>query len=369
MTIRMKSFTPDWVSPPGDTINDILNERGWTQADFAKRMGMSIKHLNEIIKGKKPISHESAVKLERVLGSTAEFWLNRELQYRQNLVRITEAKRLESWNSWAKLFPIRELMNIGYLQKRRITSNNLVSIVDDILRLFRVASPDQWNSNYARMSGSFRCTRPDQSDINAISAWIRLGEIEAEKVDSPKYNQSSFEGSLNEIRTLTLAPFQEIENKLKEICLKSGVVLVIVPSIPRARVSGVTRWVKSKPIIQLSLYGKTNDRIWFTFFHEVAHLLKHDRKEIFLDEFDGKGMDIPEEHEADEWAGDFLIPSKYFKELHKLKTEKAIVEFAKMVKTHPGIIVGRLQHEDFIKHSQMNHLKESYRTELHISSN
>jgi HTH-type transcriptional regulator/antitoxin HigA len=356
----MKSFTPDWVSPPGDTINDILDERGWTQADFAKRMGMSTKHLNEIIKGKKPITHDTAVKLERVLGSTAEFWLNRELQYRQNLVRITEAKRLESWNSWAKKFPIRELMNIGYLQKRRITLNNLAFIVDDLLRLFRVASPDQWDSNYAKMSGSFRCTSPDQSDINAISSWIRLGEIEAEIVDGPKFNQTSFEKSLDEIRSLTLAPFHEIENNLKEICLKSGVVLIIVPSIPRARVSGVTRWVKSRPLIQLSLYGKANDRIWFTFFHEVAHLLKHNRKGIFLDEFDGKGPTLPEEVEADEWACNFLIPAKYFKELHKLKTEKAIVEFAQKVKIHPGIVVGRLQHEDFLKHSQMNHLKESY---------
>jgi len=360
MTISVKGFEPNWVSPPGDTITDLLDERGWTQADFAKRMGMSIKHLNEIIKGKKPITQETAVKLERVLGSTAEFWLNRELQYRQNLTRITEAKRLESWNSWAQKFPIHELMSLGHLQKRRITQNNLAAIVDDLLCLFRVASPDQWNSNYAKMSGSFRCTRPDQSDINAISSWIRLGEIEAEIVSSPKYNQSSFEGSLEEIRSLTLAPFQEIEDTLKEICLRSGVVLIIVPSIPRAHVSGVTRWVKSKPIIQLSLYGKTNDRIWFTFFHEVAHLLKHDRREIFLDEFDGVGSDIPEEREADEWAGDFLIPSKHFKELHKLKNEKAVVEFANKIKIHPGIVVGRLQHEDFIKHSQMNHLKESY---------
>ncbi|HVP96759.1 HigA family addiction module antitoxin [Methanoregula sp.] len=365
----MKSFAPDWISPPGDTIMDLLEERGWSQVDFATRMGMSLKHINEIIKGKKGISNDTAVKLERVLGSTAEFWLNRELQYQQSLARISEAKRLGSWDSWARQFPIRELMKAGYLTKQNITHNNLVAIVDELLRLFSIASPEEWDSTYAKMSGSFRCTRPDQSDTIAISSWIRLGEIVVENVNSPKYNQSSFVSSLEEIRSLALSPFQDIENNLKEICLKSGVVLVIVPSIPRARVSGVTRWVKSQPVIQLSLYGKSNDRIWFTFFHEVAHLLKHDRKEIFLDEFDGKGLDIPEEHEADNWAADFLIPSKYFKELHKLKTEKAIIEFAKKVNTHPGIVVGRLQHEEFIKQSQMNHLKVSYQTESHISSN
>jgi len=362
MTIKMKRFTPDWVSLPGETITDLLEERGWTQAEFAMRMELSPKHVNEIIKAKKSITRDTALKLERVLGSTAEFWLNREQQYQQNLARLNEAKRLESWNEWAQKLPIRDLMLLGYIPTRRIVKKYFAEIVDDLLRLFQVASPSGWEAHTQRMSGAFRCTRADQNDIGAISSWIRLGEIEAEKIDSPKFNKSAFESSLDSIRSLTLSPFHEVENNLKEICLKSGVTLIIIPSISRAHVSGVTRWLKTnKPIIQLSLYGKTNDRIWFTFFHEVAHLLKQDKKEIFLDEIDGKRLDLKEEHEADDWASDFLIPSKYFKELHKLKDEKSVRDFANKIKTHPGIVVGRLQHENFIKHnSQMNKLKESY---------
>ena len=362
MTIKMKTFAPDWISSPGDTIIDLLNERDWTQVDFAIRMGQSPKHINEIIKGKKPLTRETALKLERVLGSTAEFWLNRELQYQQNLARFNETKRLESWKLWAQELPIRDLMSRGYIQKRRIIQKHFAEIVDDLLRLFRVASPDEWKVHYAGMSGSFRCRCPEQSDIGAISSWIRLGEIEAEKINGPKYNQSAFEGSLESIRSLTLSPFHEIVDTLKEICLKSGVTLIIIPSIPRAHVSGVTRWLKPhKPIIQLSLYGKTNDRIWFTFFHEVAHILKHGKKEIFLEEFDGAGSDSVEEREADEWASECLIPSKNLKELHKLKDEKSVRNFAEKINIHPGIVVGRLQHEGFIEHSQLNRLKESYK--------
>ena len=361
MTKKMKSFTPDWISSPGETIIDLLNERDWTQSDFEMRMGQSTKHINEIIKGKKPITQDTATKLERVLGSTAEFWLNRELHYRQNLARLNETKRLESWNSWAQKLPIHDLMSLGYIQKRRVSQKYLAEIVDDLLRLFSVASPDEWKSHYAGMSGSFRCTRHEQSDIGAISSWIRLGEIEAEKIEGPKYNKSTFEESLKTIRSLTLSPFQEIEDTLKKICLKSGVALIIIPSIPRAHVSGVARWLNPhKPIIQLSLYGKTNDRIWFTFFHEVAHILKHGKKEIFLDEFEGAPMDSVEEREADAWASEFLIPSEYSKELHKFKDEKSVKIFAEKINIHPGIVVGRLQHEDFIKYSQFNHLKESY---------
>lgn len=361
MTIKMKRFTPDWVSLPGETITDLLEERGWTQAEFAMRMELSQKHVNEIIKAKTPITRDTALKLERVLGSTAEFWLNREEQYQQNLARLNEIKRLESWSEWAKKLPIHDLMQHGYIPTRRVAKKYFAEIVDDLLRLFKVASPAAWEAHTAKMSGSFRCTRADQSDFGAISSWIRLGEIEAEKVDSPKFNKSTFEESLETIRPLTLSHFNEIEDTLKEICLKSGVILVIIPSIPRAHVSGIARWLKpNQPIIQLSLYGKTNDRIWFTFFHEVAHLLKQDKKEIFLDEIDGKRVDLKEEREADKWASEFLIPSKYSNELKTLKSEKSVLEFASEIKIHPGIVVGRLQHDGIIKYTHLNKLKESY---------
>jgi HTH-type transcriptional regulator / antitoxin HigA len=322
---------------------------------------LSQKHVNEIIKAKTPITRDTALKLERVLGSTAEFWLAREEQYQQNLARLNEIKRLESWSDWAKKMPIHDLMEHGYIPVRRISKKYFAEIVNDLLRLFEVATPAAFEAHTAKMSGLFRCTRTDQKDFGAISSWIRLGEIEADKIDCPKFNKSTFEESLDSIRPLTLSHFNEIESTLKEICLKSGVILVIIPSIPRAHVSGIARWLKpNQPIIQLSLYGKTNDRIWFTFFHEVAHLLKQDKKEIFLDEIDGKRVDMKEEQDADEWAKNFLIPSKYLNELKKLRSEKSVLIFASKIKIHPGIVVGRLQHEGIIKYTQLNKLKESY---------
>ncbi len=78
-----KKFSPDWISPPGETIADILEERDWTQIDFAERMGQSTKHISLLLNGKAAITEETALKLESVLGSTAGFWLNREVQYRE----------------------------------------------------------------------------------------------------------------------------------------------------------------------------------------------------------------------------------------------------------------------------------------------
>lgn len=98
MTKTTRPFTPDWVSPPGDTIADFLEERDWTQAELAERLAYTTKNISLLINGKAPVNEEIALKLERVLGSTAAFWLKREAQYRAALAR-KEENRFKGWTS------------------------------------------------------------------------------------------------------------------------------------------------------------------------------------------------------------------------------------------------------------------------------
>lgn len=363
MTELTHPFTPDWVSPPGDTILDLLLERDWTQSQLSERLGYTTKHISQLINGKAPIHEETALKLERVLGSTAGFWLNREAQYRAQLAKMEEQDRLEDWNPWLDELPVKDIMQQGVIPKRRIDAKNKPGIVRELLHFFGVASPDDWRTFYVGMECAFRRTREAQSNVGAISVWIRQGEIISERLDCPKYNKWKFEKAVRQIRTLTELEPQEFRPAMEKLCWEAGVVFVLVPSIPRAHVSGMARWLNPhKAMIQLSLYGKQNDRFWFTFFHEVAHILLHDKKDIFLDEWDG-GVKLPsqQEEEADLWAREFLIPPQYEAELPKLKSKDAVVEFAKQVGIHPGIVVGRLQHEQLIEPTWMNGLKVSYR--------
>ena len=106
-------------------------------------------------------------------------------------------------------------------------------------------------------------------------------------------------------------------------------------------------------MIQLSLYGKSNDKFWFTFFHEAAHILLHadEKKTIFLDDLDGDNQDSKEEREANNWASDFLIPSIHNHRLAKLRSKDSVVKFAQEIGIHSGIVVGRLQHDKLITFS------------------
>ena len=364
MTDQDAAFTPDWVSPPGDTIVDLIEERGWTQANLAARLGFSHKHVNQLIKGKVPLTEEAALRLGQVLGAGAGFWLAREARYRERMVHLESATRHAAWVPWLDELPVRELMNAGAIPKRRIDAGSRPGLVDECLRFFGVASPDEWRTHYVGMECTFRRSRAEQSDVGAISAWLRLGEREAEERDGPSYNRTGFQAALDEIRELTVELPEVFEPQVRALLRRAGVGLVLVPAIPRAHVSGVARWLSPRyPLIQLSLYGKTNDRFWFTFFHEAAHILLHagDKSSVWLDDATSKPAAGRAEEEANAWAADQLIPPRDAPELARLVTKESVKAFAHRIGIHPGIVVGRLQHDRTISFKQMNDLKVSFR--------
>lgn len=365
MTDSQHNFSPDWVSPPGDTILDLMEERDWSQADLSRRLGFSPKHLNQLVNGKVTLTHDTATRLERVLGSTANFWMNRELRFRNQLARKETLERCEGWTSWLDQLPLSDLKQANVIPNERIVPAKKPQLVESLLSFFGIASPDEWDSYYGGMQGSFFRTQEEQSDLGAITAWLRLGEIKAENVDTPKYNKRKFESALKEIRELTVLPQAEFQPILQRLCTDAGVKLVFVPKIRKAHVSGVARWLNGhSPLIQMSLYGKLNDKFWFTFFHEAAHILLHaDKSAIFLD--DTLDSDVSEqEREANEWAGKILIPQELHFDLINLREEAQIRDFSHKANIHPGVVVGRLQHERIIGHaSPLNRLKDSLEIE------
>lgn len=367
MTELNAPFAADWVSPPGDTILDLIEERGWTQAELAKRLGYTEKHISQLINGKVPLTVDAAQRLARVLGSSVDFWLTREANYRKHSARLEAEHTHAGWVSWLDELPITELMASAAIPKVRNDAKHKPGLVDACLRFFGVASPDDWRAHYGGMQMAFRRSRAEQSDVGAISAWLRLGEQQAEQLDGPNYDKTKFERALGAIRALTREAPEVFEPRMRELLHAAGVILVLVPAIPRAHVSGVARWLSpTRPLLQLSLYGKTNDKFWFTFFHEAAHILLHantqqEKRAVFLDDPNASPSNDPQEHEANQWAGDWLIPPQDRGALPGLRSKAEVADFAARIGIHAGIVVGRLQHDGRIEPSWMNDLKQSFR--------
>jgi Zn-dependent peptidase ImmA (M78 family) len=150
--------------------------------------------------------------------------------------------------------------------------------------------------------------------------------------------------------------------RLQALCHEAGVKVVYTPCLPHAPMNGCTRWLGDTPLIQLSGRHKRNDIFWFTFFHEAGHILKHGKKEIFLEEEGNNRHDKEKEAEADRFAVEHTFTEaeeqQVIEALPLLPVD--IEKFAKKFNTHPAIIVGRLARKGYY-HDSFGFQNEFYK--------
>jgi len=356
----LADFAPDWVAVPGATIADLLEERGMTQVDLAKRTGLSAKHINQLLKGQATISEETALKFEQVLGSTARFWLNLESQYREHLARHEEIESLAKQVDWLKELPLADLHRFGWVRK----CHDKAEQVFECLRFFGVGAVDTWRQEYEQPAAAYRAPAKLTRNPAAVSCWLRHGERAAEDMRLNEFRRDVFMAALHDIRTLTRESDPAVfVSKLGKLCAGAGVAVVIAPAPKGCPVSGATKWLSAdKALIMLSLRGKTDDKLWFSFFHEAGHLIKHGKKMTFLDMAGEDGLSPQEEQEADTFARDMLIPPADYRDFlaRGLFSPKAIRDFAEDLDIGPGVVLGRLQYEKRVAWSKFNRLKVSF---------
>jgi HTH-type transcriptional regulator/antitoxin HigA len=351
-------FTPQCASPPGDTISDLLEEKGWKQSEFAKRTGYTTKHINQLIKGDAAVTETTALILEKVLGSSARFWLTREAQYREALARKKETDQLEADIDWLDELPVNDMIRLGWISKARTKAETVLNC----LKFFNVASVAAWRKRCLIEVTAFRASPNVEKKAGAIAAWLCEGERRAAQIACSPFNRNNFQAELQNIRTLTLqrGP-REFVPRLVEACAKHGIAVVFLPAPKGCPASGATRWISpEKAMLLLSLRYKSNDALWFTYFHEAGHLLLHGKKLLFLEVTEPPNRE--DEDKADRFARDILIPPSDARRLRDLGyREEAVEEFAHQIGVAPGIVVGRMQNEKLIPYSHLNSLKIRYR--------
>jgi addiction module HigA family antidote len=351
------SFNADWASPPGELIEEVLEEYGWTRAELAQRLAFSAKHVNELLKGRATITADTAERLERVLGHDAGFWLRLEANYQQDLVRLQHLDQLASQKDWLEELPLRWMQNQGWVE----TCSHKGQQVAACLKFFAVASVDAWRQRYEQPLAVYRTPKSFTTEQGALASWLRRSETQAAAIPCRPYDAKAFRTSLQEMRRLSCEQDPSVlVPQLQGLAAAAGVAVVFVPAPPKCRVSGATQWLSpDRALIALSLRHKTNDHLWFTLFHEAGHILKHGKKATFVDGLDGQ--DAVQEAEADRFAADQLIPPAAAQTLQGLRSEQEVMAAAETLGIAPGIVVGRMQHEKWLPRTHLNGLKLSYR--------
>jgi len=346
---KQNEYVPQSVPHPGETLAEKLEELGIGPKEFAVRTDKPEKTITAVLKGKSSITPDMAILFEKILYIPAHFWLNKQLRYDEYVARAKNKVTVKDSVSWAKKFPFADMVGKGWLPN----FSGIEERTEALLSFFRLSNADSWQDYYfgQKLKLDFRISLTNTHEPHAISAWLRQGEIAAEKLIAPAFDEKKFKEILYEIKTL-MATDSKPFSKLPELCLTAGVKVVYTPCLPKAPISGSTRWINDTPLIQLSGRYNRIDSFWFTFYHEAGHILLHGKKDIFLEEVDYTGKDSGKEDEANAFAEKWTLSLDEEAEILEVFSidDEVIERFAKKFNTHPAIIVGRLQRRGFKSH-------------------
>ena len=358
--LNNKALHSDLAIAPGEYLEEVIAELGMTKDELSKRLNRPAPKLSAIFKGEKAITPDTALQLEKVVGVPAHIWNGLEAEYRLVQAKnraLQEQKQLKDEIRFITLFCYAELVKTGIVAKK----TRPIDKVLELQNFFGVTSL-KTVCELNRYQPAFKSGKHPHSP-EAVAAWLRVGELQAQKTHCNPFNRESLVGTLKTIRSMTQHSPEKFENDLFKLLANCGVALVIFTHLPKTYAHGATFWLgRDKAVVMMTIRYKWADIFWFTLFHEIGHILNHKRRLVILE----GDIDDPEylkmEDEANRFAAEVLIPSsKYTNFIGKNRFFKDdIGAFAAHLEVSPGIVVGRLQNDGYIRRSWHNGLRTKF---------
>ena len=338
---------------PGETIKEMLEIYHYTQKDLADKLEMDLKTVNEILNGKAPITVDTAIKLEMIFNIDAIFWNNLEFNYRKELKEVEEQEKMQEEYNQIKLI-YKEMVKREIVPETRDKNE----IVKNFKKFMEITSISNLEQEYNKVA----CRQAIVKKFNMLNlmVWIQIGLKKAREVKTEEYNKEIVLREITNIRKLTLMEDQtKAREELKKICSKCGIIINFEKSMPNTAIYGIAKWLDSNtPFIQVSDRGKNVATFWFTFMHELGHIVNGRKKICFLDmekneienDEDKQFLKEIEEVKANYFSRNSFIPDKEYKKFiqtleDKEIEEKDIINFARYLKIAPCIVAGRIKFE------------------------
>jgi len=339
------TLIPFEATHPGTLIKDELEVRhDITQKDLAVLLGVQPSFLNEIIKGKRPVTADIAILLEKSLGISADYWMKFQSQYEIDCAKIKEKniakiKLIEIWNIIKQYVPVKFFSKKGYL------TNDLSSNIAAIQSIYSVQSIDGLINKFSEKKFAFfKKSEKLQIDEKNMIAWTSLVEYEAKIKKTNTFNFENLPQLSKELREIFYNNNNTLELVDKKLA-QYGIKFLMINKLEKTPIDGYSFWSENNPAIALTLRHHRIDNLAFTILHEIGHIALHlkDNKEIkFLDLNKIEENDF--ENDANLYAQEGLIPTNSWNDLvqnYLPLNDEIIYAFSHKYRIHPAIILGR----------------------------
>lgn len=337
----------EWISQPGEFIQEEMEARGWNQRDLAYILKVPDTSVGLIISGKRGVTPRMAKALGAAFDVPADLFINLQSAYDKAIAQ-EPSPEIAKIARFFNVFPIREMIRRGWIkdadaseQEKQLTSFFEVNNANEIPFL----------------AHSAKKSRYEERNIPPIQlAWLYRVKQIAKSIPVKSFSPDALRNIIPRLRELLAEP--EESRHIPRIMAECGVRLIFVEPLPKAGIDGVCFWLdNASPVIGMSLRYDRIDNFWFVLRHEIEHVLqgngKGDSEEI-IDVLEGENLgtsaNIPlAEQLANAAAADFCVPQDKLDSFIKRKNpffyEKDVLAFSKLNGIHAGLVVGQLQYK------------------------
>lgn len=274
-TSPLIDFKPNYATPPGYTLEEWLEENCVKQVDFAARLNMSPKTLNQILRGWAPVTSETARKLEYCTGIASYIWNALEAEYRTTLTRLAEETQLEKDSTVLALLPAKDMRKRGIITSK---PSAVVETMREVLTYFQVADVATWHRVWDQPSSKKPVSAVEASFAGALATWFRQGEIESNARDLPKYSPRAAKKALRDLQNLQNSiASKDWVSQVTKVLAEAGVGLVCVAPFQGAECADAIRWFAGRPVIILSPKLKSPAKMLSAVIACLEYVLAHPR--------------------------------------------------------------------------------------------
>lgn len=363
MATKRIGISRDLIIHPGETIADVLEERGITQAELATRTGVSPAYVSSVISGKKDISSNFAMALEYALDVPKSFWLNLQANYEAELLELNETNTVTD-DEKAVLPELYEI--VGWLRKVQLIpcDQDKEHTILSLRKALRMSDISKLDTLVA--VGAFRVSKKATVDPVVMGAWLRLCQVLGERNTTtvPQFDPQNVEQLISELKSIMVNPEANLQKDLADVMARYGIKFSVVPNFRGAPVHGYISQNKDGEYqMALTIRGAFADIFWFSIFHEIGHIVNGDISKAsgFIDALNN--MDTAKEAAADKFASNALLsPSSYADFIAARDYDiGAIKRYAASQKVAPYVVIGRLQKEKRIPYTWYSDYKVRYK--------
>lgn len=352
---------------PGYYVKDYIDEQGITQEELAKRLQTTPKYVSDLVNGRINLTEEMVLKLSIVFGTSTTMWLNLNRTYIEKKLEIDYRIKIDSECDLVKKLDYNFWVDLELVKKTKST----VEKVKELQRYFKISSLSVLGQKDFLVQ--YRTGISEVTDINVMNAnaWVQTAINLGVQEDVETFDKKRLTEIIPEIRSMTIQKPSVFYPRLKELLASCGIALVLLPNLKNCGINGAVKWIsKDKVILALNDRRKYADTFWFALFHELGHVLQQRIKVLLVSEKNKTGYETDTliqrlEKEADEFSRNTLIPKSEYEDFLAVNTsgfkEEIVIEFADRINILPGIVVGRLQQDQYLSYQTMlNNLKVKY---------